>query len=201
MSGGSTVDDSSSKGRTLLVDASVFITLTKVDSIDALLTEAGEIVVPKPVENEITSEPAATALASALENEKLETWDVAFGPLDTAANHLGKELSDEELDGYGHTAIEGDVGLLALALQRNDPDFEMVSPIVVTDDKPLRQTCKALSIPVSGSIGVLIRAVERGEIEPAEAKGKLYAMDEVGARLSASLIRRAERLIDEAVEK
>jgi predicted nucleic acid-binding protein len=200
MSGDAT-DDGNSTDRTVLVDASVFITLTRVDLIGALLTEAGEIVVPKPVENEITSEPAATTLDSALENGTLETWDVGLAPLDTAASHLGKELSEEEVAGHGHATIEGDVGLLALALQRNDPDFEMATPIVVTDDKPLRQTCKALSIPVSGSIGVLIRAVERDEIEPAEAKDKLYAMDEVGARLSASLVRRAQRLIDEAVEK
>lgn len=73
-------------------------------------------------------------------------------------------------------------------------------PVVITDDKPLRQTCKALSILISGSIGVLIRAVERGECTAEDAKQTLYAMDEVGARLSASLVKRAEQLIDDAAD-
>ena len=88
--------------------------------------------------------------------------------------------------------------MLALALLRDDPERNLDSPVVVTDDKPLREACKALSIPVSGSIGVLVRAVERGDVEAGEAKDTLYAMDEVGARLSASLVKRAEKLIDDA---
>jgi len=185
-------------GRTLLVDASVFITLAEVDAVEALLTADGDVVVPEPVANEITDDPAAGALSSALDDGRLETWDVGRSPLDTAASHLGKDLSEADLSGYSHATIEGDVGLLALALLRDDPDRALDSPVVVTDDRPLRQTCKALSIPVSGSIGVLVRAVERGDITAEEAKDTLYAMDEVGARLSASLVRRAERLIDDA---
>jgi len=49
---------------------------------------------------------------------------------------------------------------------------------------------------LSGSVGVLVRAVERGDIEQKEAKQKLYAMDEVGARSSASSVRKAERMTD-----
>lgn len=75
---------------------------------------------------------------------------------------------------------------------------DLDSSVVVTDDRPLRETCKALSIPVSGPTGVLVRAVERGDLTPDDAKDALLAMDEVGARLSASLLRRAERLIDDA---
>lgn len=86
----------------------------------------------------------------------------------------------------------GDTELLGWAISMSGIN------VVVTDDKPLRKTCKAFSIPVSGSIGVLVRAVERGGLDADVAKDKLYAMDEVGARLSASLIKRAESLIEEA---
>jgi predicted nucleic acid-binding protein len=187
---------SDSKGRTLLVDASVFITLAEIGLTSALLDAEGDVVVPKPVESEITSEPAVSVLSSACDDERIETSDIGLAPIDTAASHLGTELSNEDVPGTGHATIEGDIGLLALAL----PESELDSPVVVSDDKPLRQTCKALSIPVSGSIGVLVRAVQRGDIDAEEAKDKLYAMDEVGARLSVSLVRRAERLIDEAAE-
>ena len=90
-------------------------------------------------------------------------------------------------------SIAGDVALFAQALVADDP-------ILVTDDKPLRKTCKALGVPISGSIGVVIGAVERGDLEPEVAKDALVSMDEVGARLSARLLRKAERLIDEAAE-
>ena len=104
-----------------------------------------------------------------------------------AARHLGEvEIQD--------SSISGDVALLALGLGDDEA-------VIVTDDKPLRKTCKALGIPISGSIGVVIAAVERGGLDPDEAKDTLVAMDEVGARLSARLLRKAERLIDEAAEE
>jgi len=87
--------------------------------------------------------------------------------------------------------VNGDVALLTGARLADEC-------IVITDDKPLRKACKSISIPVSGTIGVLVRAVETGDIDPDAAKETLYAMDEVGARLSASLVKRAERLIDDA---
>lgn len=85
----------------------------------------------------------------------------------------------------------GDIALLADALTVPDS-------VVVTDDDPLRKTCKAPSIPIAGTTGVLVRAVERGELDEQRAKDVLYAMDEVGARSSVSLVDRAERLIEEA---
>jgi predicted nucleic acid-binding protein len=88
----------------------------------------------------------------------------------------------------------GDIALLASALES--------SPVVVvTDDKPVRRACRALGVPLSGSIGVVIAAVERGDMERNEAKDTLVAMDEIGARLSARLLRRAERLVDAAAER
>jgi predicted nucleic acid-binding protein len=83
------------------------------------------------------------------------------------------------------------VALLALALR--EPDS-----VVVTDDRPLRKACKAVLVSVSGSIGVLVRSVETGELSADEATKRLYAIDETSARLSASLVKRAEKLIDDA---
>lgn len=186
--------------RMVLVDASVFITLAEVDLIDALLALDGQIVVPTPVENEITGHPASSALSSAEDGGSLQTVDVMMG-LEDAADHLGRDLSRDDVEGYAHRRVEGDIALLALASQRTGHEPAGSSTVVVTDDKPLRKTCKTLSIPVSGSIGVIVQGVERGDLEPATATEKLYAMDEVGARLSASLVRKAERLIDEAAEK
>lgn len=170
--------------RTILVDASVFITLADTGSAALLSGLDGSVVVLDLVRREITSDPAAKVLSDAI----ADSWvtcpqSVSDAAVKEAASHLGR--SDEEL--------RGDAVLLAHALVAGDP-------VVITDDKPLRQTCKALSIPVSGSIGVLVRAVERGDIDPADATDTLYAMDEVGARFSASLVQKAERLIDDAAD-
>lgn len=54
---------------------------------------------------------------------------------------------------------------------------------------------------MAGTIGVLIRAVERGDLTPDQARDSLYALDEVGARLSASLVRTAERHIDQVADE
>jgi predicted nucleic acid-binding protein len=168
--------------RTVLVDASVLITLADTGSVDLLAVLDGSIVVPDLVRQEITSDPAAKTLSDAIADGCVTCpQSVPDTAVEEAASHLGR--SDEEL--------REDAALLAHALVAGDS-------VVITDDKPLRQTCKALSIPVSGSIGVLVRAVERGDIDPADATDTLYAMDEVGARFSASLVRKAERLIDDA---
>lgn len=173
----------SADGRILLVDASVWITLSKLDCESLLKSNEGQVLVPTRVVAEITSEPAQRKLDAARNEGWIDTERISASLLENAAPHLGNQLTDEPAD--------GDVALLARALR---PD----NPVVITDDKPLRDTCKALSISVSGSIGVLIRAVERDAIKPERAKSKLYAMDEAGARLSASLVKRAAGLIEDA---
>lgn len=186
------------EGRIVLVDASVLITLAEIDRIPALVGVRGTLVVPESVENEITREPAACTLSQRVRSGDINVREVPGGPLSRAAIHLGKDdsASQERLD--EEAAPEGDVGILGLALLRDHNRAIHGQPVVLTDDKPLRNACKALSIPVSGSIGVLVRAVERGDLDPDDAKAALVAMDEVGARLSASLMRKAERLIDDA---
>ncbi|RLM97132.1 DUF3368 domain-containing protein [Haloarcula sp. Atlit-7R] len=170
--------------RTVLVDASVLITLADTGSAALLAGIDGSVVVPDPVRREVTSDPAAKALSDAIDDGWVTCpQSVSTAAVEEAASHLGRSDGDPR----------GDAVLLAHALVAADP-------VVVTDDKPLRQTCKALSIPVAGSIGVLVRAVERGDIEPDDATETLYAMDEVGARFSASLVRKAERLIDDAAD-
>lgn len=182
--------------RRLLVDASVFITVAEIDHIDLLASFEGTPTVSSGVADEVQTEPAASALEDAADEgwlhsgssetetapDRTDEWTKSARK---AASHLGMEEPGENW--------HGDVALLARALEADEV-------VVVTDDKSLRKTCKALGIPVSGSLGVVIAAVERGDLAPEEAKEALVAMDEVGARLSARLLRRAERLIDQASE-
>jgi predicted nucleic acid-binding protein len=177
--------------RELFADASVFITLAEIGREEQLLRLDGEVIVPRAVADEIRAEPAAAALDSAADAGELRITDGdeahATGEsnerLERAAVHLGYGSVD---DGWS-----GDVALLAFGLGDENA-------VVVTDDGPLRKACKALGVTVSGSIGVLVAAVEHGNLEPDDAKDALVAMDETEARLSASLVKRAEALIDDA---
>ncbi|WP_324756516.1 DUF3368 domain-containing protein [Haloarcula sp. GH36] len=178
--------------RTLLVDASVWITLTAVGQTELLGSFDGQIVIPEAVCDEIDTDPAASALTAAMGSWVTSSKLVNTDLLQEAASHLGTEVTEDEL-ALTEPPVEADVALLAHALLHD-------RPVLVTDDKPLRKTCMALSIRVSGSIGVLVRAVECGAITADDAKSTLYAMDEVGARLSATLVRRAEQLIDDATD-
>ncbi|MFP8951593.1 DUF3368 domain-containing protein [Natrialbaceae archaeon A-arb3/5] len=178
--------------RLLLIDASTFITLAEIGACGLLYRTRGRLAVPGAVRDEVSDDPAESELIRAIQSNAICVLDapVADGPIpepyERASEHLDPTTPIAEEDANW----SGDIALLGQALDR--------SAVVVSDDKPLRDTCKALSIPVSGSIGILVRAVERGDASAAEAKDLLLAMDDVGARLSARLLRRAERLIDDA---
>lgn len=171
--------------RTVYVDASVVITLAETGHFDLLETIRGKPTVPETVVGEVSDDPPASRLDAAVEAGEIAVADASgVSTLENAAGHL-----DADLDDYA-----GDTALLALALADDER-------VVVTDDKPLRKACKALGIPLSGSIGVLVVAVENGELSAESAIDSLVAMDEVGARMSASLFRKAERLIEEAEDE
>lgn len=197
-----------SEGRTLLVDASVFITLAEIDAVELLHSLRGDLVVPAAVRAEISDDPAHTILENSIDDGlttkntgKIRETKIYYSDTlsesrsevyEDSARRLGKDPDDTvESSSPLRPSTDGDVALLTEARLTDDV-------VVLTDDKPLRKTCASLSIPVSGTIGVLVRAVETGDLDSDEAKTKLYAMDEVGARLSASLVKRAERLIDDA---
>ena len=195
-----------------LVDASVSITLAEIDRVQVLEGLDGNICMPDAVAAEIEPNPSKTTIEGQkrrliatntdwldlikTHQEPERAFDYAQYPktekmqFRKAANHLGEEPPGDWMT--------GDVALLGIALGWKE---ESTDEVIITDDKPLRKTCKALGIPISGSFGVLIAAVERGDLDPDEAKAALVAMDEAGARLSARLLRKAERLIDEAAEK
>jgi len=185
--------------RRMLVDASAFITLAEIGKVE-LLRDIGELVrMPDAVVEEIQG-----GVAAAILDEVCNGW---IGTYNVDSNaEMRNEIADARREAGFHLGIEdveeegeGDLTILTLAIFHGLTAGERI--VVVTDDKPLRKTCKALGVPISGSIGVLIAAVERGDLEPDEAKDALVAMDEVGARLSARLLRKAERLIDEAAER
>ncbi|KAA9406153.1 DUF3368 domain-containing protein [Haloarcula sp. CBA1131] len=189
-------------GRVVLLDASVIITLAETGSIDLLDSVRGGLAVSRAVKFEISKEPAKSALDTCIdEGSIVQTNILAWAGeedqdelVSDSAARLGNDPGSViDTERKVPMIVDGDVALLTGARLADEC-------VVITDDKPLRNACKSIWLPVSGTIGVLVRAVETGDIDPDAAKETLYAMDEVGARLSASLVRRAERLIDDAAD-
>lgn len=181
--------------RTILTDASVVVRLSEVGELSLLRVIDGRVIVPEAVDREVRDDPGVSRLSTAVTNGWINIADLPpLTELRDAANHLGAEHTARlpETADENDVRVEGDTALLAHALSARQ------EVVVASDDKPLRETCQALSIPVTGSIGILVRAVELGSIDTETAVDRLYAMDEVGERLSASLIRRGERLIEAA---
>lgn len=174
---------------TVFVDADVFITLAEIGAVDVLRTLPGSLWMPIPVDQEIVRRPASSVLETVVTGDA--GWlQIAAPPPDQyvqyAALHLGRDVD--------RVTYNGDILLLAHALAAPNA-------LVVTDDKPLRKCCRTLSIPVAGTLAVLVAAVERGALDSTAAKAHLLAVDEVGPRLSASVLRNAERMIDDASEQ
>lgn len=172
--------------RTFWVDADVFITLAEIGSVDLLRALPGAVWIPLPVDQEIVNRPAATVLENAVTDES--RWLQVAAPPPTpyvarAAMHLGRDVQQ--------VTYNGDIMLLAHAMT-------VPESVVVTDDTVLRRCCRALGIPVSGTLGVLVHSVEQGTLEPATAHAKLFAVNKVGPRLPRTVLRATKRLISAA---
>ena len=78
--------------------------------------------------------------------------------------------------------------------------FEFPSSIIVTDDKRLRNTCRALGGKVIGTFGILINSVKKGDIAKEEALNVLDKLNNIGFRMSLELYRTVRENIERIYE-
>lgn len=159
--------------------------LGTVGRLDVLEALDGPLLVPLTVREAITTEPAATNLRRFLEAGRLRTDIPGGGELDDAARAV--------LDGTGPTA---DVRLVAGVLEHAD-SAEGVR--LVADDRRVRTVGRGLGAAVTGSIGVLVRAVEEG-LAAETARGVLADLDGQGLHATGRYLATAETLLEAAAE-
>lgn len=167
------------------VDATTLISLGTIGELDVLSAMTAEPAVLPATLEEVTTEPARTAVQRAIERELLVEVST---PDPGARRQAATVLGDQE-----ETA---DVALLAgiiAALDRDDP------VALVSDDRRLRNTARGLGATVTGTLGMVVRAVEE-ELDPDEAKGVVRRLDQHGLHMTARLRTRANERIDEAAE-
>lgn len=151
---------------TWIVNASPVITLAKAGYLHLLDRLAKTILIPEAVAAEILIGPPSDPARKALQTG----WGrrVPSGPIPEVVLEWGL--------GAGESAV------LALALR--EPGFPSV-----LDDAAARRCARALSLPILGTLGVVLRAKREGLI--AEAAPVLRSLQAAGLRLDEEVVRDA----------
>lgn len=164
------------------LDATTLIALGSVDELDLLTAFDRDLVVLDSVSEEVTSEPARTALRQFQEARELGT-----------SKSVDEAVVERARETLGETERNGDVELIARVLAYDDIG-------VVSDDQRVRTTARTLGATVTGTIGVVVRAVSAGRITADEGKELVRRLDSHGLHLTGELREQADDLIAEAAD-
>jgi len=163
-------------------DATTLIALGSVDALDLLNVLDSEIIVLDRISNEVTTEPARTALQRFREETDLGSpTAVDDGTIEQAQTMLGEQRQN------------GDVALIARVLAHDGDDIAVVS-----DDQRVRTMARTLGATVTGTVGIVVRAVTAGRLTVEEAKDLVRRLDSHGLHMTGELRERADELIDDA---
>jgi predicted nucleic acid-binding protein len=169
----------------IFLDATTLIALGTIGEIEQLTSFTGTLVVLPTVQNEVTTEPTQTNLSRFIAQNAVATAD----PVVQDRVEQAKEV-------LGEAERNGDVSLIAAVLAYTAED----RPVgVVSDDKRVRTTARGLGATVTGTVGVIVRAVEEG-LDREEAHDLIRRIDSHGLHMTGTLREKADELIDEAAE-
>ncbi len=158
---------------TAVVNASPLIFLSKAGMLDLMQLIAAKVMVPEPVSQEITRRGQDDVTARAL----LDTpWLVTVPVTDIPTLIQSWDL------GAGESAV--------LAYARENPGM-----IAIIDDGAGRRCADMLNVPLSGTLGLVLLAKQRGKI-PA-ARPVIAQLKRHGMFLSEKVIKRALALVNE----
>lgn len=170
----------------VLLDATTLIGLGTVGELDLVTNFDGDLVVPPAVHDEVTTEPARTNLERFCESHEVGTDCPGSGAqLDRARGLLGDE------------AVTGDAQLVAAFLATLGEDRPVA---LVSDDRRVRTVAAGFDVTVTGTIGVVVRAVEEG-LPPSAGKDLVRRLDEHGLHMTGELREHADELIEEAAAR
>jgi predicted nucleic acid-binding protein len=167
----------------VLVDATTLIALGSVGRVDLLENFDGSIRVPERVTAEVTTEPAETNVREFLDDDRT-----------LQSGHKNTALSEGELELLGDDQVTGDAEIVAAA--RFDLSHGN-SVAVVSDDRRVRTVARGLGATVTGTIGVVVRAVHEG-MTAEDVKDLIREIDSRGLHMTGELREKAYKLIDDA---
>ncbi|HUO10366.1 MAG TPA: DUF3368 domain-containing protein [Phycisphaerae bacterium] len=156
-----------------VVNASPIITLAKVGQLQLLNSITQQLLIPTAVAQEILAGPA--------DDPAVVSLNGGWGHK-AAAAHIPDTLIEWGL-GSGETAV------LALAMER-------APAVAVLDDASARAAARTLSVPVIGTLGVVLRAKVKGLV-PSASK-IIRDLQVAGLFIDQAIARRALEQIGES---
>lgn len=162
----------------IYVGPTTLFDLGQVGELDLLTALDGELVVPEPVVDEITVEPAETALARFLDEESVTT------AVDETELASAKNVLDTE-------AVTPSVSIVAGILAHTDGD-DRTAVGIVSEDRRLRSIAEGFGASTTSSFGVVVRAaVSDSSLKPGHVKRIVRRMDSHGLHMTGELRERA----------
>jgi predicted nucleic acid-binding protein len=161
--------------RKVVANTTPLIALSHVGHLSVLKRLYGEIIIPEAVYKELSVKQESVckkAVDSSLDWIKVERIQ----------NKMAKAMYKTQLH-------EGEVEVMILSQ-------EVTADVVIIDDANAKKYAKYLGLPVTGTLGVLIKAKREGYID--ELKPILYQMTEHGIYLSPKLIELCLKQVEEA---
>lgn len=169
----------------IYLGATTLIALGRIGELDRLTSFDGRLIALPRIRAEVTTEPARTNLERFIGRAAVETTPSV-------------DLDDgRAMDVLGEREVNGDVRLVAAVLAHTDAD----APVgVVSDDRRVRTVARGFGARVTGTIGVVVRAVEEG-LPADEGKAIVRRLDDHGLHMTAELHERAFELLEAADDR
>lgn len=165
-----------------IVNSSPLIYLGKLGLLRLLEVFFDKVVTVPSVREEVLE---ATAPEYPLLTEAFLTW---LNVVDEANTSLSKKLGKMGLH-------QGEVDVLDLAHKMNAGNEDT---IIVIDDLAARDVARALGLRLTGTIGIILRAIKTGVITKPDARLKVdYLVNETPFRLSTSMYSKIVAELDE----
>jgi predicted nucleic acid-binding protein len=161
------------------VDATTLISLGNVGRLNLLKNLDADIAVLPAVRDEVTTEPARTNVEDFLQSEDVHA---EVSEYEDYIERSVEILREEE--------VNGDVEIVAAVLAHD-------TVAVVSDDRRVRTISEGFGATVTGTVGVVIRAVDEG-MSVKEGKEVIQKLDRHGLHMTAELRERAYELLEEA---
>ena len=151
--------------RKVVVNTTPLIALSHVGQLSVLKDLYGEIIIPEAVYRELSAK--AESICKRTVDSSLDWVRV-----EKIQNQMAKAMYKTQLH-------EGEVEVMILSK-------EIEADVVIIDDANAKKHAKYLELPVTGTLGVLIKAKQKGYID--ELKPILHQMIDHGIYLSNSLV-------------
>ncbi len=149
----------------VVANTTPFIALCHVNQLEILKKLYGQVIIPTAVYKEISAK--SDSICKKMVDEALDWIQV-----ETIQDQLAKAMYKTQLH-------DGEVEVMILSK-------EMGADVVIIDDANAKKYAKYLGLPVTGTLGVLIKAKQKGLIK--ELKPILFQLKEKGIYISQNLV-------------